>query len=103
MSKKTYTISYLPIAENDLAEILLFIHERNAAAAQNLYVAMNERIALLATHPELGTVPKDETIQKTGHRVLIVEKYLVFYVVTEDAVQIRRVLHGAQDLTDLIF
>lgn len=103
MAKRIYTVSYLPIAENDLAEILTFVKQRNAAAAQKLYMAMKDRIAMLALHPELGVIPKDETIQKTGHRVLIVDKYLIFYVITGDRVEIRRILHGAQDLTDLLF
>jgi plasmid stabilization system protein ParE len=48
----------------------------------------------LADHPKLGVVPKDDRLKRLGYRMLIIESYLVFYVVKFETVQIRRIIHG---------
>jgi len=50
----------------------------------------------LASNPFLGVIPKDERLKKLGYRMLIVDKYLVFFVVKTKTVQIRRIIHGAR-------
>ena len=50
-------------------------------------------------HYSPGTVLK---LKKLGYRILIVEKYLVFYVVKNKTVQIRRIIHGARRYDFLI-
>lgn len=100
--KKKYDIEYLPIAEVDLANILLHIRDENPLAARNLLDKFEKSIALLANHPQLGALPSDAAIRKTGHRFIVVGEYLVFYVLYPQKVQIRRILHGAQDLKRLV-
>ncbi len=102
MASPPFQIRYLPVAENDLVDILTYLKERNGQAARNLLAAMNKNIGLLAENPYLGSIPKDETIKKTGHRFMLVDNYLIFYVVYERTVEIRRVLHGARDLRALL-
>ena len=41
-----------------------------------------------------GTIPKNERLEKLGYRVLIIHQYLVFYVVKDFVIEIRRILHG---------
>jgi toxin ParE1/3/4 len=50
----------------------------------------------------LGSVPKDERLQRLGYRMLIVSKYLVFYVIKGEVVQIRRILHGSRQYQFLL-
>jgi len=50
----------------------------------------------LAVHPELGVIPKDERLQRLGYRMLIVDNYLVLYIVQHKTTQIRRILHGTR-------
>jgi toxin ParE1/3/4 len=50
-------------------------------------------------HPELGRL-RDEFAP--GLRCFPVDRYLIFYRVREDNIEIARVLHGARDL-DAIF
>jgi plasmid stabilization system protein ParE len=47
-------------------------------------------------------VPKDDRLKKLGYRMLIVGKYLVFYVVKANTVQIRRIIHGARQYSFLL-
>jgi plasmid stabilization system protein ParE len=37
-----------------------------------------------------------------GHRVLVVESYLVFYVIRRRTIEIHRVVHASRDLDALV-
>lgn len=87
-------IRYLPIAQKDLLEIMAYIRSDNPAAALDLLDRFDEAIAKLGEFPYLGVVPKDHRLRLLGYRMLIVDHYLVFYVVIDDVVEIRRVIHG---------
>lgn len=93
MSKK-YEIKYLPIAEKDLTEILEYIQLDNPIAAINFLEQIDNSISKLEDFPFMGKVPNDHRLEYLNYRVLIVESYLVFYVVQDNVVEIRRVLHG---------
>ncbi len=89
-----FEIDYLPIARQDLEEILAYIMKDNKDAALGLLDEIDEKISQLARFPYLGVVPKDELLEKLGYRMLIIRQYLVFYVIKDNIVEIRRLLHG---------
>jgi toxin ParE1/3/4 len=89
-------IRYLSAAERDLDDIFDYIMKDNPVAALSLLKEIDRSISHLSCNPELGVVPKDDRLKKLGYRVLIIRKYLVFYVVKKEFIQIRRVLHGAR-------
>ena len=91
-----FTIRYLSTAQRDLVEILEYIKKDRPGAASGLMDKFDKSIAHLATNPELGIIPKDERLKRLGYRVLVVDKYLVFYVLKPKTVQIRRAIHGAR-------
>ena len=91
-----YAIRYLSTAENDLIEIIEYIKKDNPTAAISQLEKFDKSISQLAMNPSLGVIPKDERLNKLGYRMLIVDKYLVFYVVKTETVQIRRIIHGAR-------
>ncbi|WP_434512158.1 type II toxin-antitoxin system RelE/ParE family toxin [Desulfitobacterium sp. AusDCA] len=93
MSSK-FLIEYLPIAERDLTEILEYIQIDNQTAALKLLDEIDKAISELAYFPYIGHVPKDQRLIQLNYRMLIVENYLVFYVVFDNVVEIRRILHG---------
>jgi len=95
MSNK-FRIEYLPIAEKDLTEILDYIQIDNPTAALNLLDEIDKAISKLAYFPYMGHAPKDHRLILLNYRMLVVENYLVFYVVLdeEEGVEIRRILHG---------
>jgi len=53
-------------------------------------------VSHLTSNPLIGAVPNDERLRKLGYRILVVDKYLVSYVVKGRMIQIRRILHGAR-------
>ena len=91
-----YKIRYLKTAQKDLEEIFIYIAKDNPGAAVSLLENFDQTIAQLAINPELGRVPHDDRLKMIGYRMLVVQRYLVFYVVKERIVQIRRIIHGAR-------
>ena len=97
-----FEIRYLPTAENDLDEIFDYIMMDDPSAAVSTLENFNRSISQLAFNSKLGVAPKDDRLKKLGYRMLIVGKYLVFYVVKTNTVQIRRIIHGARQYSFLL-
>lgn len=93
MNKK-YSIKYLPIAEKDLTEIIEYVKLDSPQSALSLLDEIDITILKLEDFPFIGKIPKDSRLQLLNYRVLIVSSYLVFYVVNDNIVEIRRILHG---------
>jgi len=58
-------------------------------------------LRLLATNPYLGRVPNDAALLDLGYRYLVVQNYLIFYVVEERTIFVHRIVHGARDYLGL--
>jgi toxin ParE1/3/4 len=99
---RKYRIEYLPSAIEDLEEIIEYIQIDSPKAALNLVNKIDEVVSRLQDFPELGVVPKDRHLKKLGYRLLIIGNYLVFYVLIEDTVEIRRVVHGSRNYKFLL-
>ena len=92
--KKKYRIEYLKVAQDDLFEIIDYIKKDNPTAAADFIDGIDSTITKLSTFPELGKVPRDDRLRLLGYRILIFGNYLVFYVVKDYIVEIRRIIHG---------
>ncbi|HOR85469.1 MAG TPA: type II toxin-antitoxin system RelE/ParE family toxin [Bacillota bacterium] len=92
--ERNYKIEYLPSSAKDLTEIVDYIKIDNPQSAMNFVEKVDESISSLERFPFLGVVPKDIRLQNLGYRMLIIENYLVFYVVLDDIVEIRRITSG---------
>lgn len=97
-----YEIRYLKTAECDLYGIFDYISRDNPPAAAALLERIDHSISRLASNPFLGRIPKDVRLKNKGYRMLVVEKYLVFYIVKNKTVQIRRIIHGARNYNFLM-
>ena len=100
--KKKHKIKYLPIAQQDLIDIFDYIREDNPSAAKKFIDKINKSISKLETFPQLGVVPKDDRLELLGYRMLVIDNYLVFYVVKGNIVEIRRVIHGSRRYSFLV-
>jgi toxin ParE1/3/4 len=97
-----YTLHYLPIAVDDLDSIFEWIANDSPANAASFVQKLDQRISNLMAHPLIGHVPKDETLKGYGYRILIIESYLVFYIIRGRTIEIHRVVHGSRNLDDII-
>ena len=95
-------VRYLPIAQNDLIAILDWIAKNSPNRAISFVGMLDKRIGALATHPQMGRVPRNEKLRKIGYHLLIVEDYLVFYIIRGQTVEIHRVLHGSRHLEEIL-
>jgi toxin ParE1/3/4 len=97
-----YTLRYLPVAVDDLISIFDWIADGSPAIAAAFVEKLDHRIGNLKTHPFLGHVPRDEKLKNSGYRILVIESYLVFYIIRGRTVEIHRVIHGSRNLEDII-
>lgn len=91
---KKFRIEYLPIAKRDLLEVIDYIRKDNPAAANQFLDDFDNNVSKLEEFPLMGQVPNDRRLEFLGYRMLVIGSYLVFYVVKEDYVEVRRILHG---------
>jgi len=101
MAKK-YHIEYLPIAQEDLTSIIEYIQIDDPLAAQSFLDEVDKTILKLEDFPRMGSIPKDMRLMNLNYRILIIGNYLVFYVVLDEIIEIRRILHGKRQYSFLI-
>lgn len=97
-----YKVKIYPAAKQDLLDIVDYLNTLAPDAALRYYDLLTEQIASLSQLPERCPHPKDLALAAKGYRYLVVKKYLVFYVVAGDTVQIRRILYGRRDYGALL-
>ncbi len=97
-----FVVRLLPIAEDDLDEIIAYIALDSLTAALKLADRIESDLASLASFPELGRIPRDPDVREAGYRYLIVGNYLIFYTVEKRTVLVHRILHGARDYRELL-
>lgn len=94
-----------PQAERDLLGYYVYIGERNPDAADRFLRAAQDAIERLAAMPGTGAPRKFPNPELAGIRSLPIrgfENYLIFYLPTDEGIDVLRVIHGARDL-DRIF
>ncbi len=96
MSENNFTINYLPSAKKDLDNIISYIQADDPNAALNLLNDIDKSIIQLESFPFKGKIPEDDHLKSKDYRMLIVDNYLIFYVVFENnnEIEIRRIIHG---------
>ena len=97
-----YKVKIYPSAQQDLRDIVDYLNTLSPSAALRYYDKLTEEIASLSTMPERCPRPRDLALAAKGYRYLIVENYLIFYVVSGGTVQIRRILYSRRDYRALL-
>jgi len=97
-----FSIRYLPVAQDDLLSIYDFIALDSPNRALAFVDKIDEKIRALEHHPSLGRIPRHAKLREYGYRVLILESYLVFYLVRGQAIEIHGVIHSSRNLDHLI-
>jgi toxin ParE1/3/4 len=82
----------------DLDRLSQYFLDTNIEAGERLFKKLNQKFYNLTQFPNLG---KPYPHLDPNIRGLLVEKYIIFYRVTEIQVEIVRVVDGRQDLTQL--
>jgi toxin ParE1/3/4 len=85
-------------AEADLEDIAAYIARDNPARAVTFVQQLREHCRELVAFPESRRLRPE---LGEGVRLSVFGNYAVLYVVHEDILEIRRVVHGARDLADI--
>ena len=106
MSEHSYRLLFTPKAEEDLDEIYEYIFGvlSNATAADKLADDIEKVVMQLIEYPFSGQYVLDEFLKTRGYRKVIVDNYLVFYLVNEAEKQviIMRILFGARKYQNVL-
>ena len=97
-----YKIKIYPTAKKDLQEIIDYLNTLSQQAALRYYDLLIAEIESLSQMPFRCPKPRDIALAAKVYRYLIVENYLVFYVVARDTVQIRRILYAKRNYRSIL-
>lgn len=62
MSRRDYQVRLLPVAEEDLTEIIRYIAADRPVAAESFLSKIERSLHLLSRNPRLGRVPEDRLL-----------------------------------------
>ena len=99
---QNYEIRYLPIAEDDLNEIVDYLSEYSIEAANAFIDELEKLEEQLAMFPESAPFVRDRKLQRRGYRIAVVGEYLLFYTLRNKSIYIMRVIHNKRNNMDLL-
>lgn len=92
-------VDILPEARRDLDDIFDYIALDNADAATRTLNRIYQAASRLQLFPESG---RERPEVGEGARSILVGRYLLFYRVGRDNLEVARVIHGSRDLAGLL-
>lgn len=99
---ENYKLLIFPSAEQDLQDIVDYVNGLSPDAAIKLYDEIVKKIGSLAQMPLRRPLIKNPALKAKGYRVLVVNSFLVFFVVRENTVEIRRILYSRRQYEFLL-
>jgi toxin ParE1/3/4 len=101
-----YNIEITEPAENDLNDIAFYIAKEllEPSIAKKIVNKIGEAIFTLEELPLRFTLVADERLASQGIRKIIIDNYIVFYIVEEDRkiVTVLRILYGRREWVNLL-
>ena len=101
---KRYRIQYLPLFWDDLEQAVFYIRDvlKNPEAAEHLLDRTEQAILEHAKAPTMAQVYRSTRARPLPYYWFAVGNYMVFYVVFDDVMEVRRFIYGARDLTKML-
>ena len=100
-----YSLEFLPSALQDMTEIISsFIMCGSKQGAVRIKEKFNNAATQIQTFPYSGLKIPDDKLSKSEFRMIIIEKYLMFYKVFEDErkIIVYHVFNGTRDYPSLM-
>jgi len=96
-----YRVEYLPLADTDIIEAEIYLHDLSPAAVERFTDAIDEKIENIIVHPLMYPVYKHDDRFRF---VILPYEYLLFYHVDEDikTLTVHRILRGMRDITNIL-
>jgi toxin ParE1/3/4 len=93
------SLVFTPLAEADLGEILDYIAQERPLTAVAVVARIRERCELVASQPLLGQLRPEFP---GDYRSFPVERWVIFYRIVRDTIEVHRVIDGARDIDTLM-
>lgn len=99
MANKKYRLRYLPLFEQDLVQTVSYITNvlKNPEAAEKLVNDLEGAILERLNNPLAFEAYPSAKNRKYPYYRIYIRNYVVYYVVIEDVMEVRRFLYGARD------
>lgn len=101
-----YKVMRTDKAEDQLRDIIYYIADDSGSIdiALKYLDKIEESINRLKEFPNSGSIPRYSILKKQGYRVVIVEKHLIFYKVSEEnkTVIVYAIVDGRREYQNLI-
>ena len=94
-------LEYSERSIDDLDNIIEYIAKDGEIRALQYIDKIKSKIEILVHSPSIGVSCKTKNINQNC-RILIFEHYLIFYIIKENSIHIKRVLHGSVNYVDAI-
>lgn len=102
----TYNVHISELAERDLAEIGRYMAEEllEPSIALKLVTKVGDAALRLEEMPQRNALVADERLSRSGIRKLMVDNYIIIYVISEEknTVMVIRILSGRRDWLALL-
>lgn len=101
---KRFTIRYSPLFYNDLDKIIDYVafELKNEVAVKKLVNTVETEIKQQQAHPLQPATYQSINKRKYPYRRIIVDNFLIFYVVIDDVMIVRRMLYGRRDMRKIL-
>ena len=99
-----HKIQYLPLALDDLKSIVRYITDKLNAprAAERLVAKIDKEVNKIADNPFRCHLYASPVKLKHEYRVLHINNYSLFYVASNDKVEIHRVIYSRRDIARIL-
>ncbi|MCL2007082.1 MAG: type II toxin-antitoxin system RelE/ParE family toxin [Treponema sp.] len=99
-----YDIDYLPLALDDLKNIIRYISEELEAprAAENLITKIDKEVQKIAVNPYRCHLYFSSEKLKYEYRVLNLNNYSLFYIVENERIEIHRIIYSRRDIPKIL-
>jgi addiction module RelE/StbE family toxin len=95
---KKYKVYITDHAQDDLEHIFYYIADDSINNASRFVLELEKKVCSLEQYPERHALIPENEFFGTNYRHLVHKKYRIIYRVTDKAVFILRILHGAKIL-----
>jgi len=99
---KKHNIRYMPVAEEDLNEIVDYLLEYGVSTANKFVDDLEKLEERLSMFPKSAPLVRDKRLRDKGYRVAVIGSYLLFYLTNETDTYVMRVIHGKQDYANML-
>jgi len=99
-----HKVRYLPIAQKDLQDVILYLLDnlKSPKAAMDFIETLDKSILRLRQYPYSCRLYQPQKPLECEYRFLPVKNYLVFYIVTENIIEVHRIIYSKMNLKMII-